>query len=57
MFRAVCAFSLGALMGGVGGLLLVSSVYLLVKGRQRRETAYGVPDRWLSPSVPRVSPS
>jgi hypothetical protein len=54
MFWAVCGFSIGALLGGNWGILLVSSLYALVKARPVVEPIYYLSPRWTPPSATQI---
>jgi hypothetical protein len=49
MFWAVCSFTLGALLGGNWGILLVSCLYALLKTQPVEESVYYLSPRWTPP--------
>jgi hypothetical protein len=51
MFWAVCSFTLGALLGDSGGILLVSCLYIFLKRQPLEETVYYLSPRWTPPSA------
>ncbi len=51
MFWAVWGFSLGALLGGNGGILFVSCLYALLKLRPLKEPVYYLSPRWTPPAA------
>ena len=46
MFWAVCGFSLGALLGGNWGILLIACLYALLKRQPVEEPVYYLSARW-----------
>ncbi len=51
MFWAVCSFTLGALLGGYWGILLVSCLYALLKPEPLGEPVYYLSPQWTPPSA------
>lgn len=51
MFWAVCSFTLGALLGGNWGILLVFCLYTFLKPQPVEDSVYYLSSRWAPPSV------
>jgi hypothetical protein len=51
MFWGVCGLSLGVLLGGNWGILLIACLYALLKRQPVEEPVYYLSARWTPPST------